>query len=389
MAETGRPVVLAVDDDPDVSALLARALAESFSVSVCSDPASVEGMIREQEPQVILLDQDMPGRSGIEVCQAVRTHDEWNSIPILFVTAFAEGSKLLEFYRVGANDALQKPFRVAELRAKISVWASLHQRGLVLANQNRELLRISRRDPLTGLYNRRYGLELLEQEFARFRRYGSVSTLLFIDIDHFKQANDVHGHAYGDEILISIGRRLSSLLRETDQCIRYGGDEFLVVLPETSLLTAGEVKERILQAVEVDPLCDDPSLQLGFSIGVAAVDAKIDTVQAWLEAADREMYARKGEVHSAGRSTKQSGRYSSIRRVINGVSIDEKAEEGETSGAALARHDELVTAAQVIRENTRILLERDGMDDVDRTRLETVYESSRRLSSLLERLLPS
>jgi len=288
-----RPRILVIDDNTDVCAYLAHALNDRYDVSLTSDATDILPVLAQIEPELILLDHDMPGCTGIEVCRIIRADPQWQHVPVLFISAFAEGDRRIEFFAAGANDVIGKPFDLQELRARIAVWLSVRMRGQVLDTQNRELMHLSRTDPLTGLYNRHYALELLEREFGRYRRYGSTAVLLFIDIDNFKQVNDTLGHIYGDGVLRTAADLIRDSMRDSDVCIRYGGDEFLVLLPETNARQASTAVDRLQSLVAEYPLCDNPILQLGLSIGLSELNEDTRNITAWIDAADQRMYADK------------------------------------------------------------------------------------------------
>ena len=169
---------------------------------------------------------------------------------------------------------------------------SLGQTRLNEANQRLEIL--SQRDGLTGLYNRRYWQERLEEEFGRAQRYGAVFSLLLFDLDHFKQINDSYGHPGGDEVLRVVARRLPPLLRTTDLAGRYGGEEFAVLLPSTLQAGALVVAERLRDAMrcEVVPLADH-EISFTVSIGVVQFDPDCTSASELIARADRALYAAK------------------------------------------------------------------------------------------------
>lgn len=174
---------------------------------------------------------------------------------------------------------------------------SLHAR-----RQSERLEQLSRTDPLTGLGNRRALMEAAEHEFRRFRRSGHRASFMMIDIDRFKQLNDLHGHAAGDDALKSVAAVLKATLRDTDTCGRLGGDEFGVVLTDTSGVGVGDFAERLRHAVATHPPGDADGIHPTISIGYAQVNAGMTTSAQWIAEADAALYAAK----NAGRNRAMS-----------------------------------------------------------------------------------
>ncbi len=166
------------------------------------------------------------------------------------------------------------------------------ERTAELERANRELDQLARKDALTGLFNRRAGDDRVVEEIARHRRSGGTLTLLLLDIDHFKRVNDQHGHAIGDAVLHEVSQRLSRVCRSTDFIARFGGEEFLVLLPATGVEGAVTAARKMLQAVAATPIAGVG--QVSVSIGIAADAQSFDHAAAALRAADEALYAAKG-----------------------------------------------------------------------------------------------
>ncbi|NMO23636.1 diguanylate cyclase, partial [Pyxidicoccus fallax] len=221
----------------------------------------------------------------------------------------------VEGLELGADDYLVKPFDMLELSARVKSMLRLKalQDALVeknreldrankeLARRREELLALSRTDALTGLFNRRYFEERLNEEFARSRRYGSPLSLVMLDIDHFKRINDTYGHPFGDQVLKAVAHTSRSRLREVDLLARYGGEELIALLPETGPEDALKVCERVREAIaalELEEACPGGAprpVRLTASLGVATVPAAdLTSAEALLRAADISLYAAKG-----------------------------------------------------------------------------------------------
>ncbi|HVG60050.1 MAG TPA: diguanylate cyclase [Hyalangium sp.] len=310
--------VLIVDDDPAHVQHVRQGLApHGYRFREARDGAQALSAIREHRPDLILMDVEMPGLGGVEVCRIIKANSGeggFGFIPVILMTARQAAGKV-EGLELGADDYLVKPFDMLELGARVKSMLRLKalQDALVeknreldkankeLARKREELLTLSRTDPLTGLYNRRYFEERLTEEFARARRYRAPLSLAMLDVDFFKRINDTYGHPFGDEVLRAVATVTRARLREVDLLARYGGEELIALLPETSPAEALSACERIREAIE--------ALQLEYSgqdgakkvvrctasMGLASLPSPtLQTPEELLRAADECLYAAKG-----------------------------------------------------------------------------------------------
>ncbi|HEY9816526.1 MAG TPA: diguanylate cyclase [Candidatus Obscuribacterales bacterium] len=260
-----------------------------------SGPQALE-RVQAARPDLIVLDLMMPDMSGLDVCRTLKANPEFREIPIIFLTASHRQDHLLKAFELGAVDYVTKPFSSAELLARVRTHLELkHTRDqlqLVLS----EVQRMATIDSLTGVLNRRCLFDLAKREFERSQRYGSVFTLLMLDVDHFKRINDTYGHMVGDEVLKSLTQAIQRSLRQVDQFGRYGGEEFVIVLPESPLNIARQVGDRlrIISSQLSIPTKSDP-ISLTVSIGIAAYDPNDKAVEDIFERADRALYQAKAE----------------------------------------------------------------------------------------------
>jgi len=314
---SGRTVLI-VDDDPAHVRHVREGLApHGYAFKEAHDGAQALSAIRQARPDLILMDVEMPGLGGVEVCRIVKANsgeDGFGFIPVILMTARQAAGKV-EGLELGADDYLVKPFDMLELSARVKSMLRLKalQDALVeknreldrankeLARRREELLTLSRTDALTGLFNRRYFEERLNEEFTRSRRYGSPLSLVMLDIDHFKRINDTFGHPFGDRVLKAVAQTACSRLREVDLMARYGGEELIALLPETSPVDALRVCERVREAIASlgleHPGADGhvQEVRLTASLGVATVPAaNLTSAEALLMAADTSLYAAKG-----------------------------------------------------------------------------------------------
>jgi two-component system, cell cycle response regulator len=310
--------VLIVDDDPAHVQHVREGLApHGYRFREARDGAQALSAIREHRPDLILMDVEMPGLGGVEVCRIIKANSGeggFGFIPVILMTARQAAGKV-EGLELGADDYLVKPFDMLELGARVKSMLRLKalQDALIeknreldrankeLARKREELLALSRTDPLTGLSNRRYFEERLAEEFARARRYRSPLALVMLDIDYFKRINDTFGHPFGDEVLRAVAQVTRARLREVDLLARYGGEELIALLPETGPADALIACERVREAIEALQL-DYTSLdgtkrtvRCTASLGVASVPSpSLQTAEELLRAADECLYSAKG-----------------------------------------------------------------------------------------------
>ena len=234
--------VLIVDDTPQNIDILGHILKQGgLNISVAPNAELAQKIISKDKPDLILLDIMMPGMDGYELCEKLKKNPETEDIPIIFVTAMAETEDLVKGFQLGGVDYIIKPFKDLEVLARIKTHLSLKK----LLNEKSALIQkldsLSRIDPLTGISNRRDILEVLNNEQSRYERYGKTYSVIMGDIDYFKKINDQYGHDTGDYILKGVANVLKNEIRKVDFIARWGGEEFLMVLPETNLVVFNSV----------------------------------------------------------------------------------------------------------------------------------------------------
>ena len=211
--------VLAVDDDPSVLAALTAVLAHAgHRLVTLEDPLRFWDVLEETRPDLVLLDLDMPGVSGLELCRVVRQDSRWSALPVMFLTASAGPESVGAIFAAGADDYVAKPIVGPELSTRIA--NRMDRVALYRA--------MADTDPLTGLANRRKSQEVLERLVRMASRYHQPLSLGVVDLDRFKQVNDRHGHAVGDAVLRRLGELLRQAFRGEDVAARWGGEEFVV-----------------------------------------------------------------------------------------------------------------------------------------------------------------
>lgn len=246
-------------------------------------------------PRLVILDWMLPGMDGVEVCQTVRRMGREPYIYILLLTSRSETEDRVTGLDAGADDYMPKPFEAEELKARLRAGERILQLQEKLV-ESREALRVqATRDGLTGAWNRGAIVESLERELSRARRTDKPASVIMGDVDNFKRINDMHGHAAGDAVLREVVRRMGGGLRAYDMVGRYGGEEFMVVLPDCDIAGAVVVAERLRLNVSRGPvLSGEASIPVTLSQGIAtAVDTTTTVADVLLQAADTALYEAK------------------------------------------------------------------------------------------------
>lgn len=321
--------ILVVDDDVENVRLLTRTLRDRFDVASAHDGEKALAIARETKPDIIITDQRMPKMSGTELLAKVR--DITPNARRILITGYTDYNSLVDAVNRGHIDHyVEKPFRTSELRTILETlmenialskqrddlvkmlakanrllrsreqWLEheVQARTAELEEANKALRDLAVRDPLTGVANRRYLVDFLATELALAKRYGRPISVLFIDVDHFKDLNDKLGHAFGDKVLAHIGaalREKGGALRESDTPARFGGDEFCVVLPETDGDGAMIVAERLRAALSPEKLQEalGEAVEASLTIGIATSPKHASTADELLHAADTALYKAK------------------------------------------------------------------------------------------------
>lgn len=265
--------ILVAEDDP-VSRRMLQSLLDKWGYEVESATDGMEALQLLEcagAPPLAILDWMMPGLEGPQICQRLRADAERPYIYVLLLTARSQKGDLLRGLEAGADDYLTKPFDAQELRVRLAVGQRILdlQRNLIEA---REELRFSAtHDNLTGLANRGVSMEALHQEYARQAREGGCFGVIMADVDHFKHVNDTYGHLCGDSVLKEVTLRMKASVRPYDTVGRYGGEEFLIVVPSSEALGTLRLADRIRKAIEATPIVTDSGeIKVTASFGVSA-----------------------------------------------------------------------------------------------------------------------
>lgn len=289
--------VLIADDNKDLTASLALLLREwKFEPVEASDGTAALALLRAADaPALAVLDWIMPGVNGINICQALRQETEKPYTYIILMTGRGGKEQMLDGLKAGADDYLIKPVDPNELHARLTTGKRILDLQEQLLATQRLLREQAMHDSLTGLWNRPVILEILQRELAQSRRGDLKLSLIMADVDHFKDINDTFGHLVGDQVLRETAQRLRAALRPYDTMGRYGGEEFLIVLPGCDAEVSFGLAERLRRCVEAKPTrSEGRTIAVTISLGLAAWDGHVSP-QELLRHADEAMYRAKAE----------------------------------------------------------------------------------------------
>jgi two-component system, cell cycle response regulator len=290
--------ILVAEDDP-----ISRRVLEVFLmkrgfevVTVSNGTDALEILEKENAPRLALLDWMMPGLEGVQVCQKVRERNAQAYVYILLLTSKSQKEDLLRGLASGADDYVTKPFDPQELHARLRVGMRILdlQDSLIAARE--ELRFRASHDALTGVANRGTILEALRREHSRQMRAGGSFGIIMLDLDHFKKVNDTYGHPCGDAVLQEAARRMNASVRGYDVVGRYGGEEFLIVVPNADAAATLGLAERIRKTIESTPVATKGGdIRITASLGIAAsMDSKRLDSDTVLRLADEALYRAKG-----------------------------------------------------------------------------------------------
>jgi diguanylate cyclase (GGDEF)-like protein len=301
--------VLVVDDEPSARHLISLHLRRAgFEVIQAVDGESGLRAVISDAPEIVITDWLMPGMSGLELCKALRKSEIGKKLYLLLVTAREEEDSIVEGFEAGANDYLTKPFnprillarvragrRMVELQHQVELDKRVDKKRVAdMAKLARELRNAATRDVLTGLPNRRSAMTQLQEFWIAAERYGRPLSVAMIDIDHFKQVNDQHGHQVGDAVLRNVANVLRAKTRRSDVVCRIGGEEFLLISVNGDLTGTRVGAERLRASVEATTItCPGFEGQITVSLGVAERTPTMKSIDDLLLAADRAVYMAK------------------------------------------------------------------------------------------------
>lgn len=288
--------ILVAEDCPTTRLVLERHLIRwGYHTTLCADGlTATELALQKDAPQLVILDWMMPGRQGPDVCRSIRNANRQQYTYIIFLTANGNQDAAIHALEAGADDFLAKPVNAEELRQRILAGRRIIELQDRLLKTQATLRELARRDHLTGLLNRRAFMEILQREIARSKLTGQNASVIMLDLDHFKHINDTWGHLAGDEVLKVATTLMTSLVGDSGEIGRYGGEEFAIVLPKTKPEDARQLAEDVCALIDSHPFHYlGHLLPVSVSVGVANGDDVEPTCDAMVQAADSALYQSK------------------------------------------------------------------------------------------------
>ena len=302
--------VLAVDDDPTILAVLKRLLTTAgHTVYTASNGAEALERALEVSPELVITDWVMPNKDGLQFCRELRATKLGKGMYVLLLTSFEDEERLVEAFEAGADDYVNKPFSPRALSARLRAaqrvlqlqeelrrdTEEIHRFATALTVTNRRLQQAAMTDALTDLPNRRYALDRLEQERAAVERRQSALSCVLIGVDNFKRINEIFGHETGDAVLRGLAQRLRQAARLQDAVARLGGDQILVICPDTNSDDAFKCAERLRDLVAASPIVvGEQSVDVTISLGVATFGAGAKNISDLMAQADQALQLAKG-----------------------------------------------------------------------------------------------
>ncbi|MET0391307.1 MAG: diguanylate cyclase [Polyangiales bacterium] len=293
------PARVLIADDDHVSRQYVAGLLRKHGMTVefAEDGSRALACARDLELDIVLLDIMMPGLDGLDCCRLIKGITREDFLPVILLTSKNDTDSRVTGLRIGADDYVTKPFDERELLARVTNLLRLKRMHDNISDARSRLEQLAVQDELTGLFNYRYLHTRLSEEFKRSERYRDPLACVMLDIDYFKRINDRFGHDAGDAALRETSKRLRKAVREIDVVTRYGGEEFLLVLPSTNFSGALSVADRVWRAIGSEPyaLPSGPE-KVSVSVGVAVFPSRdIKTKDQLIQAADKALYQAKGD----------------------------------------------------------------------------------------------
>jgi two-component system, cell cycle response regulator len=288
--------VLIIEDRLESAAWLEAALEGRHRVLKSDTFEDALVRVRGSDCDLVIISLGMRGFDGLRLCSQLRSLPEGRNVPILVIVSEGDRRKLNQALEMGVNDYLTRPIDRNELTARVRTQLRKKRYADQLRHNVQLSLEMAITDQLTGLHNRRYMARHLDNLISSAKRSGKPLSFLIMDIDYFKAVNDSHGHDVGDEVLKEFASRIASNIRGIDLACRYGGEEFVVVMPDTDVSFAYSIAERLRQQIERNPFVvgrGPLKLPITISIGIATTDGADDSAEALLRKADQALYSAK------------------------------------------------------------------------------------------------
>lgn len=273
--------ILIVDDDKSTAKALQYALGvQGYETRVAYTGEAAVTAISQWPPDLLMLDVKLPDIDGLELLSRFRAEEETAATPVILITAARKGSSSrVKGLNRGADDYIEKPFGLDELLARVAANLRAGRLTQQLEEMTKRLADLASRDSLTGLYHHGKIMEKLSMELYRATRYAIDLSCVMLDLDKFKNINDMYGHQIGDDVLVSVAQLLTSCCRQSDSVGRYGGEEFLLVLPHTTEDSAcgkaNDLRARLASLV-IDSLPADRQVTASFGVASVGTSERLD-----------------------------------------------------------------------------------------------------------------
>ena len=287
--------ILIIDTDNSHANRIRQDLEPTHNVAILTDPSQAVLQLAEKNYELIILSMALSGHDPLRVCSQVRTLEQGRNVPIILVAEQDNRDQVVRGLELGVNDFIMRPIEHHELVARVRTQVRRFRYAAELRDSVSSTMQLAIIDELTGLYNRRYFDRHLALMFTKAQQQSRQMAVMMLDIDFFKMVNDAHGHEAGDDILVEFAKRIQKNIRGVDLPCRYGGEEFVVLMPDTSQRSASNIAERVRDAVESMPFLTSSgvSISITVSAGVALNASDIDEPKTLLKKADIALYQAK------------------------------------------------------------------------------------------------
>ena len=288
--------VLIVDDRPSSYDRMAQTLREEHTIDIETDPRRAVFLAADTAYDLAIVSLNLENYDGLRLCSHIRSLERTRNLPLLAVTNDDDNTRLMRGLEIGVNDYLVRPVDVQELLARVRTQVKKRRYTERLRDNVQLSIEAAITDALTGVHNRRYMESHLGRLVEQAAMHRKPICILMLDIDYFKAINDIHGHAAGDDVLREFARRLKKAVRGIDLVCRYGGEEFVVVMPDTDIGVAATVAERLRRCIASEPFRINQTshtVEATISVGIAAMHSADDKAADILKRADQALYRAK------------------------------------------------------------------------------------------------
>jgi len=294
----GDAKMVVLEEHPNISSRIAASLEELGTVLLTDNVDRLRELTLMSDPDLIIVSLSLREADGLRVCSMIRSEEKTRHVPILVLVEDGDTARLAKALEIGVHDYLVRPIDRQELIARARTQVRRKRYSDYLRNSVDRGLRLAVTDAVTGLFNRHYMSNHLDTLMRRASRGGKCVSVMMMDLDNFKQINDVYGHGVGDAVLREVGAVIGQNVRGIDLATRYGGEEFVVVMPDTDLGYARGAAERLRQqigdtVISIRTDGEPKAIQVTVSIGLAASTPKLNSSELLIEAADSALYEAK------------------------------------------------------------------------------------------------